>query len=622
MLRLLLRLWWLQQRRNFRKRDAFVACYIIFLYVVMGVSFFLSFTENGGELGGEDMPALLGAGIVVGMLIPDIIMKMVMKRDITAMDDYVKSRPVPEKIWNKFLLTTNLVSFWNYVLPVLMLPVFIYFLPVGQVIASFFLFLAFSYIDGIYITCYRKATEWILKWPLILGWMGMFAVLIGYMFVASFFPVWMGWIGIFFLAGAVFAGLTIYLYHEKIYNEQKQKVSRFRGFSHINLFSLQYIGTLRAKRVRTMVIMITAIFLFDAYLFALLPAEAGQEMGDKVAMTTLYVAGAILLPSVVLSQWTFGIEANFFHGLMTKPVKVKQMLQNCFYYYMVVSAVALLLTLPFLFLQAGIGIQVLISGFCLAVFINLFNLPTALFSSRLEIFQTSMFSMQGANLKINLYAIAFLFPLAGVCAVYYFFGETAWFITCVALAVFSIAIHKYLEDRSKEHFLQLLQEKTAECQAIIHNNQEICDTIERIKDDMHVKELNSCRHLTLSWQNDRLLRLTPLAESDDGKSRITKFARHGQRRAHHKGALPNHAGWVLDQESFFKKHEFQRSQAYFSCVTSATKHRQSIKMTLPAGLYLEIIFSGTFCENAEKLSQRIERFLQTNDLEPVLASGA
>lgn len=45
---------------------------------------------------------------------------------------------------------------------------------------------------------------------------------------------------------------------------------------------------------------------------------------------------------------------------------------------------------------------------------------------------------------------------------------------------------------------------------------------------MHVKELNTCRHLTLSWQNDRLLRLTPLAESDDGKSRITKFARHGQ----------------------------------------------------------------------------------------------
>ena len=58
---------------------------------------------------------------------------------------------------------------------------------------------------------------------------------------------YMGWIGLFFLAGAVFTGLTAYLYHEKIYNEQKQKVSRFRGFSHVNLFSLQYIGTLRAQ---------------------------------------------------------------------------------------------------------------------------------------------------------------------------------------------------------------------------------------------------------------------------------------------------------------------------------------------------------------------------------------
>lgn len=137
MLKLLLRLWWLQQRRNFRKRDAFVACYIITLYVVMGFCFFQGFTESGGELKGEDMPAMLGPGIVIGMLILDIIMKMVMKRDITAMDDYVKSRPVPEKIWNKFLLTTNLVSIWNYVLPVFALPVFIYLLPAGEAVASF-----------------------------------------------------------------------------------------------------------------------------------------------------------------------------------------------------------------------------------------------------------------------------------------------------------------------------------------------------------------------------------------------------------------------------------------------------------------------------------------------------
>ena len=442
MLRLLLRLWWLQQRRNFQKRDAIVGCYILFLYVVMGASAFFSFTESGGSLDGEDLPATLGAGIAIGMLVPDIIMKMVMKRDITAMDDYVKSRPIPEKIWNRFLLTTNLVSFWNYVLPVLMLPVFIWLMPAGQVVLSFLLFLSFSYIDGIYITCFRKATEWMLKWPLILGWMGMFAVLIGYMFIASFFPVWMAWLGLFVLAAAVVAGLVGYLYNLKIYNEQKRKVSRFRGFNHISLFSLQYIGTMRAKRIRNMVIMITAVFLFDAYLFALLPREVGESTmaGGE---TILYVVGAILLPSVCLSQWTFGVEANFFQGLMTKPVKIEQMLQNCFYFNVMVSAMALMFTIPFLFLHVGVGMMVLVGGFCMAVFVNLFNLPTCLFSSRLEIFSSSMFNMQGANMKINLFGIVFLIPLGGAAAVYYFFGETAWCLTCIALAIIAVALHRW-----------------------------------------------------------------------------------------------------------------------------------------------------------------------------------
>ena len=158
----------LQQRRNFHKRDAVVAAYLLFLYVVMGVSFFKSFTENGGSLAAEDMPATIGAGLVIGLLICDIIMKLVMKRDMTAMDDYVKSRPVPEGMWNRFLLVSNLLSFWNYVLPVLTIPVFVYSLSIPQAIVCFLLFLAFSLVDGIYITCLRKASDWMLKWPLAL----------------------------------------------------------------------------------------------------------------------------------------------------------------------------------------------------------------------------------------------------------------------------------------------------------------------------------------------------------------------------------------------------------------------------------------------------------------------
>jgi len=40
---------------------------------------------------------------------------------------------------------------------------------------------------------------------------------------------------------------------------------------------------------------------------------------------------------------------------MTKPIKIGQMLTNCFYCYVLVSAVALLF-IPFLFLDTGVGI--------------------------------------------------------------------------------------------------------------------------------------------------------------------------------------------------------------------------------------------------------------------------
>ncbi len=438
MLKLLLRLWWLQQRRNFQKKDVVVGCYMLFFYVVVGISIFQGFTESGETLEGDALPATLGAGIAIGMLIPDIIMKMVMKRDITAMDDYVKSRPVSEKVWNRFLLTTNLLSFWNYVQPVLMVPVLLWLLPLDQAVLSFLLFLSFSYINGIYITCYRKATAWIFKWPLVLGWICMFVVLIGYLLLAAFFPTWMGWLGLFVLAVAVLAGQVFYLYHLKIYNEQKHKSSRFRGFNHISLFSLQYIGTMRAKRIRNMVLLITAIFLYDVYFFALSDMET--EQGTP---TLVYVVGLILLPSVCLSQWTFGIEANFFQGLMTKPVRVEQMLRNCFYFNVMVSAVALLFVVPMLFLDTNVGAMALVSGFSLAVFVNLFNLPTCLFSSRLEIFNGSLFNMQGANMKINLFGIVFLIPLGGVTVVYWLFGETAWCLTCVALALLALALHRW-----------------------------------------------------------------------------------------------------------------------------------------------------------------------------------
>ena len=130
MLRLLFRLWWLQQRRSFTWKDAVVGGYLIFVYVMVGLGFYFGATLDGEELFEDGTPDALCAILVLTMLVPDIILKVVMKHDSTAMDDYLKSRPVPEKIWNRFLLLTNIANFWNYVMPVLMLPMLFWMLSV------------------------------------------------------------------------------------------------------------------------------------------------------------------------------------------------------------------------------------------------------------------------------------------------------------------------------------------------------------------------------------------------------------------------------------------------------------------------------------------------------------
>ena len=110
MLRLLFRLWWLQQRRSFTWKDAVVGGYLIFVYVMVGLGFYFGATLDGEELFEDGTPDALCAILVLTMLVPDIILKVVMKHDSTAMDDYLKSRPVPEKVWNRFCSPTLPIS--------------------------------------------------------------------------------------------------------------------------------------------------------------------------------------------------------------------------------------------------------------------------------------------------------------------------------------------------------------------------------------------------------------------------------------------------------------------------------------------------------------------------------
>lgn len=434
MLRLLFRLYWLQKRRDFNKRDVVVTLYLLSIYVLVGIGVYLNTAEKY-PLKHEDAPPFVALFFASTLTVADILMKITMKSTPAAMDDYLKARPIAESTWTKFLLLSNAVSVWNFVIPLLMLPLLLLFLNAGWALAGLLLMIMLSYANTLYVSCFRRTSDHLLRGMLIGGWLLMFFLLWAITIFGMMIPAWMSFSGVLLIGIGVIAGLALFIAHEDNYDESKHKATRQRSLGKVTLFSIQFYGIIRAKRLRYMMLIMVALFIGDAYL---------NVIFDTVDDNTIVIDSvmAVLMPSLVLSQWTFGVEANFFEGLVTKPMTVERLLTNCFVFYLLLSFVGALMLVPLLFMTDVFTPLMLLASFDLAVFINLFNMPTCLFSTRLELFSKSLFTTQGANIKINFYAVALLIPLALFVGIWLLWGATVWAMASITAGVVSLLVYK------------------------------------------------------------------------------------------------------------------------------------------------------------------------------------
>lgn len=436
MMKILLRLWWLQQRRSFSWKNVFVACYFVFLYAVILTITYMQSGDALSKMQGASDVGNMGLMLCVGMMLPDIIQKLLMKHDVTVPDDYLKSRPMPGKVWNRFLLLTNLGSFWNLVVPVMLTPIVFFLMPTGAGVATLALLLLTSLVNGLFITCLRKADEWMFRWPLVLGWWGYFMFVGAYIMLFAGLNVWIHTLGYVVIALGTLAGLMAYLFRLKRYDERRGNAGHVRSLGHGSLFSTEYISLLRAKRLRQMFITIVAVFLFQCYMF-FMDGELQHEVASLV-----FLEFAVCGPSLVLGQWTFGVEGNYFHGLWSKPVSIERMLRNKFYFFAMLNAGMAMLFLPLVFLYSLSPLTLFATFAFAAGVLNLMMLPTCLFSSRLNLFSSAFFNYQGANFRINVYGIAFLVPIGLSAVCFALLSEWQADLVLLGASLLGFALHR------------------------------------------------------------------------------------------------------------------------------------------------------------------------------------
>lgn len=381
-----------QKRRNFRWMTFIAEAYFIviaWMFMFIGYEF------------GQEYIALLQTGSAWSMIKPlclsiiilDFMASWLFKHDRGIMDDYVKTKPISEKHWNRFLMLANLIDFNNWFFPLLIAPVCFVIMPWYVATIAIITLFSTCYINGISVMSLRKAKGWEYK-------AGVWTILFFFILAVIFMPIWIVNI-------AAIVTLYYYLFHLHRYNESKISLSAVKSVARMSYISLQFLVIMRAKRVRAMMLM--GLF-FTAMTYIYVPQLGGEDgLMDFVAWE--YIFMGIFFSPMLFGTLGFGVEANYFHGLESKPVGVQTLLETKYYTQMILSAITTTLTIPIIFLFDINPWMILSIAIYVIGFMNLFSLASCLYGKRIDLFANGFMNMQGANWTFNLYTLAPLLPM-------------------------------------------------------------------------------------------------------------------------------------------------------------------------------------------------------------------
>ena len=410
MLKLLLSLRYIQWRRNFSWRKFLVVLYLVGVMLMMIVAMlFVSRDLLADQL--SELPlGALSVALILMLALPDFILKLMWNTDAVVMDDFLRTKPVPSRVWNRFIAIVLAADPWNLLMPMFMALVGALLLPAGVTVLAVVAALVQTLMLSWLVADIHKAPDINHSLPLWVGavvyylgmtGLGIFLAMMAEMFHLPGSPLTE--LVLFIVLDIVLTGL-LYLYfcHMRTYDEHEQHANTVRSVGDVTLFSTEYMSVWRSKRFRVPMIMFIILFLLQSYTFP----------HDDINRMNIALYFLLSWPSLFLGQWVFGIEGNYFHGLWTKPYSVEQLLLNKYKFFILLTLGMAVLLIPAIFFMGLRPTTLLALILLLGCGQNLLMMPTCLFSTRLDLFTSSFFNYQGANMRITIYSLICFIPWA------------------------------------------------------------------------------------------------------------------------------------------------------------------------------------------------------------------
>ena len=273
----------LRFRQFFRQKNkGLIGKIILLVYFWLVELMVFTMLRKGGV---TEAPPLLVSLILLGFIVPDFLVKLIFEHDQTVRDAFIKTRPISQSSWDRFLTVSQFWRSSNLAMPLIFAP-------------ACFLFLPFGWALGVLLALYLLS---------------------------------------------VFGGfLVMLLKHRGNYPLEKRvsaKAGRsFRQGGGRHVFGIQSRSFLRSKRLKTSVIMLTVVFFFQF---------VSQGFASIGRFDHLFLSYTILYAAIGLSQWGLSIEANFFSGIWTKPLPVHRLLEDKFLFSALLGGAVALIAIPF-----------------------------------------------------------------------------------------------------------------------------------------------------------------------------------------------------------------------------------------------------------------------------------
>lgn len=357
--------------------------------------------------------------------IVDLFMKFFFQKKQLSFPSFVYVQPISKRIRTRFEAYSSLMDFWNYYMLLILVPIMFSLNEISFSLELMVLSILISYSNCFALRILSKSCSGIFRIAAFL--LPIYYIEAIKLLDSGMFQIWIV-IGLQVLIslGLIFVSLNI-----KYYDENKELEVCISQKLHVSSwYSNELLPFIRCKRLRP--ILIFMILYIIVFLYCNPSCDP-----SVIRQNALF---CFIFSNILLGQYSYGIEANYWHLYDVNPIMVKALFDKKFYFSFFSTILIMIVSFPFFIIRDVSLLYIISVALFVGILFGLILQLNFLFTNRIDIWSSAFMNYQGSRIILIIYQII---PIALIVGLSVFF-EKYNYINEESVAFFVIGLISFV----------------------------------------------------------------------------------------------------------------------------------------------------------------------------------